>query len=105
MLLPVVYFPSVLRNPSPNLSTLPTMFILYCVMVVVVVATVAFVMEWWGSASSGIGNSDSSSLASNEFLDSKSLQSHVLHSTVGQTTEKLIFNMSDGSHFGFEGQI
>ena len=41
----------------------------------------------------------------NEFLDPKNPQNHILHSTVGQTTEKLIFNKADGSHLGFEGQI
>ena len=29
----------------------------------------------------------------------------IIHSTVGQTTEKSIFNMADGSHLGFEDHM
>lgn len=36
-----------------------------------------------------------------EFLDPKNPNNHILCSTVGQTIEKIIFNMADGGHFGF----
>jgi hypothetical protein len=39
-----------------------------------------------------------------EFLDPKTPSKHMLISSVGQTVERLIFKMADGSHIGFKGQ-
>jgi hypothetical protein len=36
-----------------------------------------------------------------EFLDPKNPRKHMLISPVGQTIEKLIFDMAGGSHIGF----
>jgi len=37
----------------------------------------------------------------NEFLDPKNPKIHILYSIIGQTIEKIIFNIADGGHFGF----
>ena len=34
-------------------------------------------------------------------LTKKKHKNHILCGTVGQTIEKIIFNMADGGHFGF----
>ena len=39
-----------------------------------------------------------------EFLDPKNPRKHMSISSVGQTVEKLIFKMADGSRIGFKGQ-
>jgi len=38
----------------------------------------------------------------NGFLDPKNPIIHVLNSTVGQTILKIIFDATNGSHFGFQ---
>ena len=36
-----------------------------------------------------------------EFLDPKTVKIDILYSILGQTVEKLIFEMADGGHLGF----
>jgi hypothetical protein len=46
-------------------------------------------------------NSNHQNDIKNDFLDPKNPKNHILHSTVGHTIEKIIFNMADDGHFGF----
>ena len=46
-------------------------------------------------------NSNHQNDIKNDFFDPKNPKNHILHSTVGHTIEKIIFNMADDGHFGF----